>query len=354
MILHIIQYEKFTADYIQKINLLFDKKEHLFFVHGDKTDSGIKSIEDDNIVFSSQYKGKAKIARALFRLMKKADKIILHSIFCPGFLFLTLIAYVHFGGKKYFWNIWGADLYDAYRKRNQSIGLRIKEVLRRYFIRHIHAVGYIKGDFDYLKKHYKTKATFFTASYAYEFSDIPSAEDGEDAVNILLGNSANPSCQYPEAIDMLRPYANRNIKAYCILSYPTDDKAYINKIVSYGKAVLGERFIPLTGFMPYKEYMALLSNIDLAVFNNNRQQALGNIASLLYYGKRVYVNPANACLEYFQDFGCTLYSTEELCDESIQKGCPSEVKKENRCAILNFFSDEAFRQRWESIFTASW
>jgi len=41
--------------------------------------------------------------------------------------------------------------------------------------------------------------------------------------------------------------------------------------------------------MPFEKYLEFLSKIDVAIFNHKRQQAMGNITTLLGLGKTVYM-----------------------------------------------------------------
>ena len=93
-----------------------------------------------------------------------------------------------------------------------------------------------------------------------------------------------------------------------------------------------------------------VSEIDVAIFNHNRQQALGNIASLLYLGKKVYVNPANGCKDYFEKMGAKIFSTESLSEADICKCNSKKLQAINRKVIDKFFSDQQFKERWRRIF----
>lgn len=351
MILHIFPYEKFTYDYVERINRLFGPENHMFFVYGSRSDDAIRKVKAENVVMESEI---GKIFENKYFLVKnicRADKIIIHSLFLNTVYFAILVLLQPIFGKKYFWNIWGADLYNAYWNKQKSR----REFLRVYFIKRLPAVGYIKGDYDFLKAHYQTNAKFYLASYTYDFFE-PQVQrlkkDIEQTVNILLGNSATPECQYEKAIDMLVPYKNKNISVRCVLSYPEQNEGYRNHIIQYGKEKLGDKFIPLVGFMPYEEYTTMLAEIDIAIFNHNRQQALGNIASLLYLGKRVFINPDNACKEYFEDMGAIVFSTESLTEKDIIKKDATALANHNKKIIDLFFSDEAFKERWEKIFAS--
>ncbi len=349
MILHIIAYEKFTEDYIKRINKLFNVNDHRFLVFGEKNCSEIREVTANNVVYSINFSSKLGCALYLIKNILKAKKVIIHALFLSDMYMKVLILLQPLCTGKYFWNIWGYDLYNVYWNRNDNLK---REQLRKKFISRLKAVGYIKGDYEFLKKHYDTNAKFYLASYSYDFYTPEMEITGKDKnqINILLGNSATRECQYEEIIDRLKEYSDLPIMVKCVLSYPTKNVEYREHIINYGKMTLGEKFEPLVDFMTYEEYTKLLSGIDIAVFNHNRQQALGNIASLLYLGKRVYINPMNACKEYFEDIGAQVYSVEDLDKEDICKKDTQELKQINRKAIDDFFSDEQFKERWRKIF----
>jgi len=143
---------------------------------------------------------------------------------------------------------------------------------------------------------------------------------------------------------------NNDIKIYCVLSYPENNKVYRESVIKHGINVFGVKFIPLIDFMTFEKYIEMLSVIDIAIFNHNRQQALGNIANLLYLGKRVYINPSNGCKGYFEKMGAKVFSTDSLTKMDICKIDSKELKDTNRKAIDEFFSDQQFKERWRKIF----
>lgn len=353
-ILHIIPYEKFTADYVNEICRLFDYSRHVFYVYGVKTEADIRSDFDKKatIIFESKF-----TFRGAFRLVKmcrESRKVIIHSLFLPPLYLIAISLFIKKFGDKTFWDIWGADLYDTYESRKKNFAHRAREVFRKRFIKNIAAVGDIPGDYDYLKERYKTNATFYLASYIYDFPALEEKERCGKTCNILLGNSANPSCCYPDALEKLSVFKEEDIKIFCILSYPKNEKRYIASVIEKGKDIFGEKFIPITEFMPYEEYMQLLNKIDIAVFNNNRQQALGNIAGLLFYGKRVYLNKQNACYDHFNRIGAKLFLLNDLKREDIRITEYIELKERNQKVIEDFFSDEEFYKRWNVIFESDY
>lgn len=343
--------EKFTFDYVERINRLFDKNDHFFWIYKDSKNDKIKKVSDSNVMYSKQCSNVFKEYMSLCNCLRHSDRVIVHSLFVP-FGYLVVLAFLSlFHPKKFFWNIWGADLYNSYWMRNSSLKHKLKDFVKRIFIRHIGSVGYIKSDYDFLKLHYKTKAKFFISSYTYDFHDLPSDSSDSDSINILIGNSATRECQYEEIIELLSQI-KKQLKVFCVLAYPDNKEAdeYREKIIKMGNDLLGDRFIPLVDYVSYDDYMKLLSGIDIAIFNHNRQQALGNIASLLYLKKKVFINPLNGCKQYFEDLGAKVFSTNDLTENDVVKQTDFEYGEKNRSAIMDFFNDKHFYERWNDIF----
>lgn len=346
-IVHFIPNEKFTYLYIEKINEIFGEDGHVFFVYGRADNDKIDTSNEKNATFIDDLTGDN--ARIVRHWIVQADKVIIHSLNVSNKLFAMLLTMQPLYGRKYFWNIWGGDLYNTYWARNNSFKSKVRETLRKSFIKRLPAVGYIPSDYEFLKQHYNTNAKFFLASYAYKFFEV-NEKKADHTLSVLLGNSATETSQYEDAINRLSKYKKDDIKVYCVLSYP-QNKQYINKVIKHGKGMLGDRFVPQTEFMKYDEYMGFLAKVDVAIFNHNRQQGLGNIASLLYLGKKVIINPMNGCKDYFERIGARLYSVDDIQCTLFEK-ISVEDKKKNRQCIQRFFSDAEFGNRWRCIFEA--
>lgn len=351
MILHILPYEKFTGDYIKKINVLFDKNEHLYYVYGKSELDKIPNVEAENVVFESDMHSIITVRK----IAVHSDKIIFHSLFFSYIYFLAFTLVPPAMYKKYFWMIWGADLYNAYWERNTTIKRRIKEVFRRELIKRIPHVGYILGDYEFLKQHYVSNADFYLSSYTYDFF-IPEEKNNhkeKQVLHIMIGNSATPECRYIEILNKLSRIDGLKAKISCILSYPKNERRYTNEVIDVGNRLFGDRFHAITEYCAFKEYMEFLNDIDVAIFNHNRQQALGNIAELLYLGKKVFINSDNACKGYFEDIGTTVFSTDEISLASLTERLDEASSKANRMKIERFFSDKSFADRWRKIFEST-
>jgi hypothetical protein len=168
-------------------------------------------------------------------------------------------------------------------------------------------------------------------------------------MNILAGNSGDESNRHAETLQTLEFLKDSDIRIFCPLSY-SGNPDYKNTIVRTGKKIFGEKFIPVTEILEPPQYLMLLSDIDIAVMNHKRQQGLGNILPLLYFGKKVYLRNDTTSSEYLRSIGCTFYNSESIIPDtadflSFDRGSLAENTK----IIRNLLSEENCRTLWIPI-----
>lgn len=158
-------------------------------------------------------------------------------------------------------------------------------------------------------------------------------------MNILVGNSASPTNNH---IDVFRKLARHNLglrKVIVPLSY--GDDFYRDKIISIGRDMLGDAFMPLVDFLPLNEYSSIVASCNIVVMNHFRQQALGNVGSALYQGAHVYLNPISPVYKLFNENGAHLNSTENLDLNFLPVDClPVERVEENRVVLNRFWGSD--------------
>jgi len=142
----------------------------------------------------------------------------------------------------------------------------------------------------------------------YKEYDIRPKEN--DTINIQLGNSATDTNHHLEVLQRLEKFKDENIQIFAPLSY--GDEAYAKEVILKGKEMFGEKFMPLTEFMPFEKYMEFLSEIDIAIFNHRRQQAFGNIISLVGMGKKVYLHPYSTVNGVMQECGLKVFDVNKI------------------------------------------
>lgn len=347
MVIHIFPDEKFTYDYIQRINRLYDKNKHIFLIYYSGQNLCTRDMVKNynNVFFISTFKDSI-----FLDYYEKAEKIICHSLFFRTRDLIALYNVYKRQNRKMIWALWGGDLYDEYRRNHKS--LNIKARIREYYRKKIIASFYkvlSTSDYEQMKKWYETNAVQGKGLYSYEFKPIEKIDKKEFLRNnVMIGHSATATCCHKDAFELLSKYKD-SIEVYCPLSYPKNEE-YIKQVDEAGVSIYAESYHPLKDFMNYHEYVGFLNNMDVGIFNNDRQQGMGNIVNLLYLGKKVYMNKKNTLYQALCEEGFTLFDIENIKDNTFFKDLTNEQKEKNRKLIEYRYSDENFLNIWNKVF----
>lgn len=209
-----------------------------------------------------------------------------------------------------------------------------------------HFITYIKGDYELVQKWYSSEGQyhecFMYLSNLYKEYEVGIKE--ENTINIQLGNSADPSNNHLEVLEQLIKYRNQNIKIFTPLSYGNQE--YAKKVILRGKELFGDKFVPLTEFMPFEKYLEFLGEIDIAIFAHKRQQAMGNTITLLGLGKKVYMRSDITPWELFRDINVKVFDVQNIEIDLIDE----QIKKANQQKIKNYFSEENYLKQLQNLF----
>lgn len=342
-ILHIMVIDKFIPPFIKFIenNFTDSINRHQFFIFGE---SQKFPIEKKTNIFSIKQKPKISDYFHLLQSINNAEKIILHGLFSPR---INQILSIHpWILKKCYWAIWGGDLYIHSNHKKNWRWLK-DEIFRRFIIKRIgHLITYVDGDIELARKWYGAKGIhheciMYTSNVYHEPNIIA---EPHNTINIQIGNSADPSNNHFEILEMLIPYRNENISIYAPLSYGNQE--YAKNLISFGKKQFGEKFHPILEIMPIKDYLKFLGEIDIAIFNHNRQQAMGNTITLLGLGKKVYLRSDISSWLTIQKNGAIAFDIRNLSLSPIDK----ETIMKNKAAIKKNFSNEKLFNQLDLIF----
>lgn len=157
-----------------------------------------------------------------------------------------------------------------------------------------------------------------------------------DDINVLVGNSADPSNNHTEVLELLSEYNVSFDKLTLPVSYGKNYylKRLEEKILSSN--VSGNVEL-LKSFVDINTYNNILKNCSYAIMNHNRQQAYGNIIALLYFGKTLYINPINPLYNFLVRKGIVLKSTHDLKHGKLTKISERDTYS-NRSIISNLYS----------------
>lgn len=353
-IFHIFPKEKFTDEYVNFINKNFHKKEHIFWLYGNEYNT--KCDSEDNVIVSHN---KCTDWLLCLKLLYKSQGIILH--FFSYRKLLELLFIQPWLLSKLNIVFWGSDLY-SYRKKKITIKQKMHEGIRKLIIKNSkYITTLVPGDYDLAKKWYKVKGIKLSGNYINisAQNNLNSIKEKKkwiksekSTINIQIGNNAQKTNRHLEAIDLISRFKDYNIKVYVPLSY-CGDKEYISKVITHGKNILGNKFVPLLEFMSIENYNDYLSTIDVAIFNNDRQQGMGNINSLVYLGSKVFLKSDTSMWQYFvKENSYCLGKIEDINKMNFQDfiTIKQEDLEKNALKVSELSNENKSVDKWTTIF----
>ncbi|MBD3655373.1 MAG: TDP-N-acetylfucosamine:lipid II N-acetylfucosaminyltransferase [Marinobacter sp.] len=348
MILHVAGLDKFIPPFVRLVNEEFRGGEHQFWTTGLIEKYPIEPSRTVVYVCGPGVWNKLKGFALLVKQIHSARIVMLHGLF--NIKLVLILALCPWVLPKCHWIIWGWDLYQ-YTEASNRCWSRIKEALRQFVIRRVgHLVTYIEGDVELARQWYGAKgihhqcimylSNVVDPGMPVEVNPIPS----KTKLNILLGNSADPSNNHIEALELLRPHKDKDIIIYVPLSYGDQDHAA--KVIAQGKAWFGDKFVPLTDFMPFDQYLEFLKSLDIAIFNHRRQQAMGNTITLLAMGKTVFMRSDVSHWRFLNSLGIKLRDVADLTLEPVEVN----EAQENARIVQSYFSKTTLIKQLSDIF----
>ncbi len=320
--LHIIPPSKRMMDtYIRMIRTYFKEEDHQFYFISTCPNSERVLFKYGNV---HEMIGKNRYEKAinLYRTLKSANHIIWHSFIYPNRIMLFLSCNPRFL-KKSIWIMWGLDLHNWKLPAN-SIHNIIKNFLNLHCRKMIgHAIALVEQDKEYFHAQISSKIPC-------DVVPLPLSEDAfalMDRYNqnkprangktfIQIAHNAYAFNQHLEILQALKKFKDENLRLYLPLSYGNGNGNRDTRYVSEVKAVLEEdfsnKYYCLSKLIPPLEYTDFLWNIDIAIFNANRQNALGNILRLLYMGNKVFLRSDGPLYNFFINHGINVYDSTEI------------------------------------------
>jgi len=342
-ILHVMDLDKFIAPFIDFVETHFaDFGRHRFFCFGDESRFPVR--RRPNTRFRSDFSSLPRAYLALAGEMNRSDRIILHGLF--NIRVVQLLALQPWVLGKCYWAIWGGDLY-GFRSARRDKDWHRRELVRKFVIKRIgHLVTYTEGDVDLARQWYGARGRHHRCltypSNLYRDYSVPPKTD--TTVNIQIGNSADPGNEHFEMLRRLERYKDENIRIYAPLSY--GDPGHAKAVADEGARIFGEKFVPLTAFMPFEEYLGFLGKIDIAVFNHRRQQGMGNITTLLGLGKKVYLRPDVTSRAMFEGIGITVCDSADIDLSPLDRA----LAERNHELIKRYFSERVLVDQLRELF----
>ncbi|MBE0492604.1 MAG: TDP-N-acetylfucosamine:lipid II N-acetylfucosaminyltransferase [Sulfurospirillum sp.] len=329
-IIHLGRNGSIMNSFVKFIDENFDNKKHFFYLTG--KDINTKS----NVI---DIRNKIDFIKNIIKLnidLYKSEKIIVHG-FNQSYLFY-LFFFQPWLLKKSYWIMWGGDLY-SYLQKPKSLKMKLLYFIRDSIFKKIaYLVTGTTGDYELAKKWYgatgKHIKCFNYPSNLYKEYDIKPKE--HSTINIQLGNSADPTNNHIDVLKQLTKYKDEDIQIFVPLSYGNQE--YAQDVTRKGKELFGNKFISLAEFIPFEKYLEFLGEMDIAIFNHRRQQAFGNIISLIGMGKKVYLNSESTLNGVMTKYDLKVFDTIDISLNLLD----NEQKIKNINIVKTNFSKESF------------
>lgn len=309
----------------------------------------------------------------------RCDAVILHSFnVIPPWVIVQIPQNV-----KVFWFGWGYDIYNfpiykpflkwnLYKRLTSRyvrfsiymnlyhLKLIMKYVLNGYgnlYNKALSRVDFFSGvvDFEYglLKNNPNFRAQKVQFSYS-SLSDLQSFDSYEKykGDNILLGNSAALTNNHLDIIEYLKKVELNDRKLIIPLSY-AGPKVYMKKVEKAFKKAFDTNAVALMDFMPFDEYKHYIQSCSIAVFFMERQQAMGNIASALGHGCKVFLSDKNPVYQYYKDFGMSIFSVEkDFNNDALSAPLSDNEIEKNRAILTKLYGYNAYVEKLTTIYDA--
>jgi dTDP-N-acetylfucosamine:lipid II N-acetylfucosaminyltransferase len=307
-IVHILAPDKFTLPLINFLNQEMSEYNQIFIAISKPTDEHICALPNVFYLKNPHKKYFFSNTIIILKYFIQAKKIILHGNSILYFFYLFPFAL-----KKTYWVIYGhSDLGTEETNKEKNFYNYIKKKVLKKIPFHI---THVEGDSNQANTFFKSTAKLiYSPMYLSNVIDTKAFENKSNVtgtINILLGNSTDPSNCHFELFEKLFPYKHENIKFYCPLSYGPYNE-YRDKVIEKGKALFGEKFEPMVDFMDLNTYRLFLNSIDIALFNHKSQTAMGVITSLLAMDKVVYLQPNITSFQSLHGRGFQIFDINEI------------------------------------------
>lgn len=360
-ITHVMAQTMYTQDMYMLINTCFDGREHKFCTGHAKRKDSLAPIG------LNQAEGNAEVInpKNFFKYIKnlnECDAIILHGLF--NFKHFIFISRKKEWLAKTCWVIWGGDIYRHNEKTNRW-GVKLTEYLKQKYASQIGYVAtLVDKDLPLARQWYHVTGKHFSLSYPLpiqrpgvmqKLTEKGNKKDGRNkTVKVMLGNSATVTNCHIEAIEELKSFAEEDLKLYIPLTYGFKGfEEYREKVIQTAVGIFGkDKVVPITESMDGEAYSDFISEMDIGIFFNDRQQAMGNIAIALASGVKIYIRNDTTMWANYEGRGFQVENAFNLSKETFEtfRTYTPDVKKKNMALIRKYTDINLIRDKWKLLF----
>lgn len=300
--------EKFCKGFVSFTNEAFPNHNIWFVLYGPER-TGYISPKANNVIFVEDIEDVCTNETSI-KLLMESKLIILN------WVNWRLAAQLYQFHRKTLYLFWGGEIYGAISQKPWSLQRLYKAAL----LRSAGSIAtLIPGDLSKIEQLSKKHGKWYLSSI-FDLADLENDDSAvyglqyrrrsKGPIRVLLGNSATPSNRHIEAFRILASFKDSGIEVLVPLSYGED--AYRAEVIKQGRSFLGDAFVPILGFMDRSQYVNLLASVSIGVFNQDRQQGMGNISILMMQGAKVYISQSSPMWDDFKEEGRVVYPIESI------------------------------------------
>ncbi|PKD19468.1 hypothetical protein APR41_16030 [Salegentibacter salinarum] len=338
-IIHIASDEKFINSAYWQFNEVFPNR-NLFYLLVDNPYEKLKYVNQNQDFLLVEKK--IKTLKVLAKNLSYDKIVIFHGLDYYSAFLLNKIS----KDCQIVWFLWGWEVYNnplivdprniigpiTYSKFLKKTGFKvlkssIKNILRPVYyqlffqtntpsetiltaIRNVKFCGILfKEEVDFIHQKISQDVDFLKFSYYPIELMVKNEKARVNATNILVGNSASENNNHLEIFELLQRLPLMGKKIIVPLSY--GKKNYADSIISKGREIFPENFEPLIDFLPLHQYNEYLQQCGIVIMNHYRQQAIGNVLSMLWLGSKIYLDERNSIFHFLKRKGIHVFSIEK-------------------------------------------
>lgn len=111
---------------------------------------------------------------------------------------------------------------------------------------------------------------------------------------------------------------------------------YLERVITIGEKILGERFKPLKNYLPFDEYNKIMNSCNTIILGQKQQAATCNCLTAMWNGLRLFMPKDSMNYQYYSQLGMKIFSIEDDFPDNPQLS--DEDIMHNRGIIENYYS----------------